>query len=228
VSIDMGKRGVLWDMDGVLVDTGEFHFQAWSQTLAEYDIPFSRDLFRATFGMNNMGLIAHLLGRKPDPGFIARVSDHKERRFRQAIRGHAQPLPGVLVWLDRLRAMGVRQAVASSAPPENIDTLVDELGIRPYFEAIVSGYDIPGKPDPAVFLKAASELGLPPQRCIVVEDAVAGVQAAKRAGMRCIAVTTTNPAHALSGADIVVERLETLPANVFERLSNGGESAPQV
>ena len=105
---------------------------------------------------------------------------------------------------------------------------MNELGIRPYFEAIVSGYDIPGKPDPAVFLKAASEIDLTPQRCIVVEDAVAGVQAARRAGMRCIAVTTTNPAHALSGADIIVDRLDILPANAFERLFNSKDSAPQV
>jgi beta-phosphoglucomutase-like phosphatase (HAD superfamily) len=134
VSIDIGGRGVLWDMDGVLVNTGEFHFQAWSQTLAKYDIPFSRDLFRATFGMNNTGIMAHLLGRTPEPEFTARVSDHKERMFRQAIQGHTQPLPGVLDWLKRLRATGIRQAVASSAPPENINTLVDELDIRPYFD----------------------------------------------------------------------------------------------
>ena len=121
-------------------------------------------------------------------------------------------------WLDRLRATGIRQAVASSAPPENINTLVDELGIRAYFEAIVSGYDIPGKPDPAVFLKAASEIDLPPQRCIVVEDAVAGVQAAKRAGMRCIAVTTTNPAHALSDADIVIVPPFDWPTEYTSRL----------
>jgi beta-phosphoglucomutase family hydrolase len=228
VSTKTDKRGVLWDMDGVLVDTGEFHFQAWSQTLAEYDIPFSRDLFRATFGMNNTGLVAYLLGRKPEPEFIFGISDHKEHMFRQAIQGHALPLPGVLDWLDRLRTMGVRQAVASSAPPENINTLVDELGIRPYFEAIVSGHDMPGKPDPAVFLKAASGIDTPPQRCIVVEDAVAGVQAAKRAGMRCIAVTTTNPAHALSDADIVVERLDDLPAIIFERLFDSKDSVPQV
>jgi HAD superfamily hydrolase (TIGR01509 family) len=215
-------------MDGVLVDTGEFHFQAWSQTLAEFNIPFSWDLFRATFGMNNTGLMAYLLGRTPEPEFATQVSDHKERMFRQAIRGHAKPLPGALDWLDRLRAMGIKQAIASSAPPENINPLVDELDIRPYFKAIVSGFDIPGKPDPAVFLKAASEIDLPPQQCIVVEDAVAGVQAARQAGMRCIAVTTTNPAHALSDADIVVERLDMLPTNAFERLFNSKDSAPQV
>jgi len=212
------RKGVLWDLDGVLVDTGGFHLPAWSQTLAEYGIPFNEELFRATFGMNNAGILALLLGRAPEPEFVAEVSDRKEWLFRQAVRGHAQPLPGVRTWLDDLKAEGVRQAIASSAPPANIDTLVDELDLRSYFDAIVSGSDLPGKPDPAVFLRAAHLIGVPPDRCVVVEDAVAGVEAAQRAGMRCIAVTTTNPAHLLNGADIVVERLDALSPDAFRRL----------
>jgi len=225
----MAKRGVIWDMDGVLVDTGEFHFPAWSQALSEHGIPFTRELFRTTFGMNNAGILAVLLGQAPAPGLLTEtftelsrsISDRKEQLFRQAVRGHAQPLAGVLAWLERLRAAGVRQAIASSAPPANIDALVDELGLRTYFDAIVSGSDLPGKPDPAVFLKAAHLLGVPPERCIVVEDAVVGVEAARRAGMKCVAVTTTNPAQALKGADVIVERLDTLPLDTFERLLGG-------
>ena len=211
------EQGVLWDLDGVLIDTGEFHFQAWSQTLSERAIPFSRESFQATFGMNNTGVLSTLLGRAPMPEFVAEISDCKERLFRQAIRGRARPLPGVRVWLENLKAAGARQAIASSAPPANIDALVDELDLRSYFEAIVSGFDLPGKPDPAVFLQAARLIGVPPERCVVVEDAVAGVKAAQRAGMKCIAVTTTNPADALGSADVVVERLDVLPADTFAR-----------
>ncbi|MEE8389640.1 MAG: HAD family phosphatase [Anaerolineae bacterium] len=212
--------GVLWDMDGVLIDTGEFHFQAWSQILLEHAIPFSRELFQATFGMNNTGVLSTLLGRVPASEFVAEISERKEWLFRQAIKGHAQPLPGVRAWLKNLKAAGARQAIASSAPPANIEPLVDELGLRSYFDAIVSGADLPGKPDPAVFLQAARLVGIPPERCVVVEDAVAGVEAARRAGMRCIAVTTTNPANALMNADVVVERLDTLSEDTFERLFN--------
>jgi beta-phosphoglucomutase family hydrolase len=212
------KQGVIWDMDGVLVDTGEFHFQAWSQALPEYGIPFTRELFTATFGMNNAGILTMLLGRTPSPELLAEISDRKEQLFRQAVRGHVQPLPGVLAWLKRLKAAGMRQAIASSAPPANIDALVDELGLRDYFDAIASGFDLPGKPDPALFLKVACLIGVPPERCVVVEDAVAGVEAARRAGMKCIAVTTTNPAHALNEADVVVEHLDALPLDTFERL----------
>ena len=212
------NQGVIWDMDGVLVDTGEFHFPAWSQALSEHGIPFTRELFRTTFGMNNAGILTVFLGQVPSPEFLAEISDRKEQLFRQAVRGHAQPLPGVLAWLERLRAAGLRQAIASSAPPANIDALVDELDLRSYFAAVVSGFDLPSKPDPAVFLKTACLIGVVPECCIVVEDAVAGVEGARRAGMKCVAVTTTNPAQALKEADVIVERLDALPLDTFERL----------
>jgi beta-phosphoglucomutase family hydrolase len=210
------NRGVIWDMDGVLVDTGEFHFQAWSRALSEHGVPFTHELFRTTFGLNNATILTVLLGQTPAPELLAEISDRKEQLFRQAIRGRAQLLPGVQVWLERLEAAGVRQAIASSAPPANIDALVDELDLRTYFDVIVSGSDLPGKPDPALFLKAACLIGVPPERCVVVEDAVAGVEAARRAGMKCIAITTTNPAQALTGADVIVERLDALPLDTFE------------
>jgi beta-phosphoglucomutase len=103
-----------------------------------------------------------------------------------------------------LQAGGARQAIASSAPCENIDALVDELAIRPYFQEIVSGADMPGKPDPAVFLTAARAAGHTACACLVIEDSVAGVTAARRAGMKCLAVTTTNPASRLTQADWIL------------------------
>jgi beta-phosphoglucomutase-like phosphatase (HAD superfamily) len=96
--------------------------------------------------------------------------------------------------------------------------LLDALGIRDYFVAEVSAEKMPGKPDPAVFLEAARRVGLPPARCVVVEDAIAGVAAAKRAGMACLAVTTTNPASALAAADQIVDSLAGLPEDAFDRL----------
>jgi len=212
------KGGVLWDMDGVLVDTGQFHFQAWSHVLPDYGLRMSRELFQSTFGMNNAGVVSTLLGRKPEPEFLVELGERKEQQFRQVVRGHIQPLPGARLWLDRLKAQGAPQAIASSAPPANIDVIIDELGLRTYFTAIVTGYDMPGKPDPTLFLEAARRIDVLPERCVVVEDAIAGVEAARRAGMRCIAVTTTNPAQALDGADMVVTGLDALPPDVFGRL----------
>jgi HAD superfamily hydrolase (TIGR01509 family) len=202
-------------MDGVLVDTGELHFQAWMQALTEFGIPFSRELFLKTFGMNNLSILTFLFGRPPDPAYFMQVCDRKETLFRQIIRGHVRLLPGVRSWLDRLQRLGYRQAVASSAPQVNIEALIDEIQIRPFFSALVSAYDIPGKPDPAVFIEAAHQLGLPPENCVVVEDSVSGIAAARRAGMKCLAVTTTYPMKDLLEADRIVESLENLKEEDF-------------
>lgn len=208
-------------MDGVLVDTGEFHYQAWKKVFKERHIAFSREFFRQTFGMNNARILSLLLGDDLAPGLMVEISEAKERRFRDLIRGKVQALPGVVTWLERLQESGFRQGIASSAPTANIDALVDELGLRPYFDVIGSGVDLPTKPDPALFLGIAGQLDVPPERCIVVEDAVAGVEAAKRAGMSCIAVTTTSPADALAAADLVVESLEDLPTDAFQSFLEG-------
>lgn len=203
-------QAVLWDLDGVITDTGELHFQSWLPPLAEIGLTYTREMFKATFGMNNAGILTTLLGHPPEPELFTEISNRKEQLFRDSVRGRAQTLPGVREWLAQLQSAGLRQAIASSAPQANIDALVDELGLRAYFGAIVSGFALPGKPDPAVFLKAAELLQVPPENCLVIEDAVPGVQAAKRAGMRCLAVTTTNPREALAQADKIVDRLDQI------------------
>jgi HAD superfamily hydrolase (TIGR01509 family) len=212
------SKGVLWDMDGVIVDTGDCHYWSWSKLLPRYGIRYSRELFRATFGMNNVQTLKTLVGHELAPQLVAEISERKEELFRRGVRGRVQPLPGVVHWLERLKAAGWKQGIASSGPPANIDALVDELGLRGWFDALVSGADLPGKPDPALFLHVAWTIEVPPQRCVVIEDALAGVEAARRAGMKCIAVTTTNPAQALEAADMVVDRLDDLPADAFQRL----------
>ena len=206
---------VLWDMDGVLVDTGEFHFQSWKETFEELDVPFDREDFRKTFGMNNAGILEWMFGRKPDPEEVAQISDKKESLFRELVKGKAEPLPGVLDWLKQFQAWEIKQAITSSAPPENIEVLVAELKIEDFFDAIVSGFDLPGKPNPDVFLKAANTLRVRPENCVVVEDAIAGVEGAKRAGMKCISVTTTNPASKLAKADYIFENLGKMSTEDF-------------
>jgi HAD superfamily hydrolase (TIGR01509 family) len=213
-----GKNGVIWDLDGVLVDTGEFHFQAWSETLTNKGIPFTRDSFRATFGMNNSGVLTTLLGCVPGPDLLAKIEEEKEQLFRKSIRGRAQALPGVQLWLERFKAAAIPQAIASSAPQANIDAIVDELDFRTYFTAIVSGGAMPGKPDPAVFLAAARLIEIPAERNVVIEDSVSGVEAARRAGMKCVAVTTTNSRDVLGRANIIVDRLDDLSWEEMEKL----------
>jgi HAD superfamily hydrolase (TIGR01509 family) len=205
-------------MDGVLVDTGEFHYEAWCEVLAEHGVEFTPEFHRKTFGMNNAGILSQLLGEQLTPELLSEIGDRKEARFRAAVRGHTKPLPGVGAWLDRLQRAGFCQGIASSAPMANIEVLIDDLRLRSFFDEIVSGVDMPGKPEPVLFLTAAERLGVSPEFCVVVEDAVAGVEAARRAGMQCIAVTSTNDAESLSAADIIVDRLDALHEHVFERL----------
>jgi len=212
------QYAILWDMDGVLVDTGEHHYVAWKKTFDELKVPFSKDQFQATFGMNNTGILEIIYGEELPPDQVQKISDRKESLFREAVKGNAKLLPGIGKALKNFSAWGFKQAIASSAPPENIEVLVQELKISKYFGAIVSGFDIPGKPNPAVFLMAANKLGAEPKKCTVIEDAVAGVQGAKNAGMKCIAVTTTNTANALSEADLVLENLVELDQRMLLKL----------
>ncbi len=206
---------VLWDMDGVLVDTGEFHFVAWQETFEALGVPFSEEDFRKTFGMNNAGILERVFGRQPTTEEVAEISDKKESLFRDLAKEKAKLLPGVLTWLAQFQAWKLKQAITSSAPPENIEFLVAELKIKEYFNEIVSGFDLPGKPNPDVFLEAADILEIKPGNCLVIEDAIAGVEGAKRAGMKCIAVTTTNSASNLADADVVVDHLGKLNKKDF-------------
>ena len=204
---------ILWDMDGVLVNTGEYHYKAWKKTFQELGVSFSEDQFRETFGMNNTGILEIIFGQNLVLDEVQKISNRKESLFREAIRGNANLLPGIDNALKKCATWKFKQAIASSAPPKNIEVLVKELKIGNYFDALVSGFDIPGKPDPGVFLKAAHSVEILQKNCIVIEDAVAGVDGAKAAGMKCIAVTTTNTAENLSNADLVLDSLEDLKKN---------------
>ena len=215
----MAQRAIIWDMDGVLVDTGEPHYITWRDTLADVGIEYSREDFRATCGMNNHGVLTYVLGEKPDPEFAERLIEKKETEFREIMRRGIEPLPGVVDWRTRFREWGYKQAVASSAPQANIDVQMEALGIREYFDAIVSGAGLPPKPNPDVFLQAAPEVGVPPENCVVIEDAVAGVGGAKAAGMTCIAVMTTNPREKLAAANLILKDLTELSEEAFKALA---------
>lgn len=202
--------GVIWDMDGVLVDSGEFHYQSWRNTLADYQLPYSREFFDKTFGMNNESILKLLGGENFNPRLIREIGERKEATFRRLVGGRVKTLPGVIPLLESVKGAGIPQAIASSAPQANIDVLVQELGLGDYFSAVISGAEMPGKPDPGVFLKAAAEIHTPPSECVVIEDGIPGVEAALRAGMKCIALTTTNSEDRLSAAHLVLSSLDEI------------------
>lgn len=210
--------GVLWDMDGVIVDSGDAHYISWQKSLTRYGISFNRKLFDETFGMNNRGILSLLLERDATDEDVETIGGLKEELFRQDVQHSLVPLPGVREWIERFSRAGFPQAVASSAPQQNIDCIIEGLELKNYFKALVSGAALSGKPDPATFLLAAEHLGVAPMDCLVIEDARVGVEAAKRGGMKCVAVCTTHAREELLDADLVVERLNELRTEDLEAL----------
>jgi beta-phosphoglucomutase len=217
------SRAVLWDLDGTLVDSEHLHWIAWRDTMEAEGRPITYETFRERFGQRNDRILGAWLGPGAEPDRVARVGDAKEAQYRRLIVAQGlTPLPGAAEWVVGLHRAGWKQAIASSAPRENVEVMLRVLGLDHDFDAIVAAEDVTvGKPDPQVFLRAAERLAVPASRCIVVEDAPAGVEAARRAGMRCIGV---NGAQVLA-ADLAVASLQDLPPDAFERLI-GGSSNP--
>ena len=210
-------RAVLWDMDGTLLDSADYHWLSWQEALADRDLDLTRERFLSTFGRRNDAVLRDLFGEDFPDEEIVRIADVKEARYRELVRaGGVEPLPGVREWLARLKADGWRHAVASSAPALNIATILEALDLVEAFDAVAGQEDVErGKPDPQIFLVAAAKLDVPAARCVVVEDAPAGIEAAHRAGMRAIGVGTL---HGTLDADVVVGSLAELPADAFDRL----------
>jgi len=205
------KTGILWDMDGVLVDSGRLHYLSWRDTLAHYNIPFSEDDFQHTFGMNNTGVLNSVTDNQIEPELIQMISTEKENLFREKLPGQVNPLPGVRIWLQKLGKAGFVQVVASSAPLQNIHALLQTLDLQHYFQALISAEGMRGKPDPQVFLYAASQINITPECCLVIEDSINGIRAAASAGMKCLAITTTHEKSELYDADRIIESFKDHP-----------------
>ncbi len=218
-----GSKAVLWDMDGTLVNSEELHWIAWRSTMVNEGVSVTREQFLSTFGQRNDSIIPKWLGSAATPERIERIAQAKEQLYRQLLRRDGiAPEPGVATWLHRLHQHGWLQAIASAAPRSNIEVVLETLSAQDMFQGIVSAEDVHrGKPDPEVYLLAATLLGVPAERCIVVEDAAAGIEGARRAGMRSIAVGhNAKNLH----ADVVVTSLELLEPDAFDRLLNQMES----
>lgn len=219
-STSQPPRAVLWDMDGTLLDSAEYHWLAWREALTAERFPVTYEQFVASFGQRNDTILRGYFGAEFPDAEVARIGAAKEARYRALVQERGiELLPGVRHWLARLHAEGWRQAIASAAPRLNIEAILAALDIASCFEALVSAEDVQrGKPDPQVFLLAAERVAVPPARCVVVEDAPAGLEAGRRAGARTIGVRTS---HAELSADIVVGTLDELDEGAFERLLGG-------
>jgi len=214
-----GLEAVVWDMDGVIVDTAPYHFKAWQAVFEKRGVSFTEEDFKHSFGQRNDTIINDAIGRSLSPAEVNAIASEKEADFRRRLGREIKPLSGVMELINSLSGHGVKMAIASSAPIENIELVTWGLDIGDCFQAVVWSDEVTeGKPSPQGFLLAALRLGVKPGNCVVIEDAVAGVTAAKRAGMKCLAVTNTHPGEKLAEADLVVDTLGVIGVNELDSL----------
>jgi len=209
----MHTRAVIFDMDGVLVDSYEAHLRSWNDALRPRGLAMSREDFSATFGRTSREIIDQLFPGRIDEDQHAALDAEKEAAYRRVLAESFPAMDGAPALLAALAADGFRLAIGSSGPPENVRVVLEHLSGANVIEAAVDGRQVTrGKPHPEVFLKAAEKLGVPPARCAVIEDAPAGIRAARAAGMAAVGLSGTvdRPALQRAGAHVVVDSLREL------------------
>lgn len=213
----MQQKAVIWDLDGTLIDSVAYHWQSWQNVMEAEQFVYTHADFVADFGKRN----DEILRLRVDPAMsdteIARIALAKEEQYRQMVRTQGLALlPGGADWLKQLQEDGWLQALGTSAPRGNVEAVFEAIVMAPYFAAVMSSEQVKhGKPAPDVFLAAAAQMKVAPEHCLVVEDAPAGIEAARRAGMKAIGVRTT---HADLEADWVFTSLADIPRDFFARL----------
>lgn len=216
------RPGVIFDWDGVIVNSSDAHRRSWELLAEERNLLLPETAFRLGFGKRNEEIIPHILNWSCEPDEIRELSDRKEAIFRKIISEEGiEPLAGVRRLLEDLKQREIACAIGSSTSRANIDLALEIMDLRTAFAGIVSGESVEnGKPAPDVFLQAARTLALPPENIVVIEDALAGIEAGIAGGFKVIAVATTNPAELLqrSPAHCVVERLSDVNVGLISAL----------
>jgi beta-phosphoglucomutase len=204
----------IFDMDGVLIDSGAHHRKAWRALLRELGVePAGTEIWRVTIGRPAEEAMPLLLGRPMEFAEARRLALRKRELYNAFAVEGLSAVPGVRIFVDALARRGVPRAVGTSATRNDAESLLDALGLLSYFDVMVTADDVTlGKPSPEVYLEAARRLGVPPAVCVVFEDSLVGVEAARRAGMRALGVTTAHTQEELlrAGAERAIADFEGL------------------
>ncbi len=221
-------HAIIFDMDGVLVNSNPYHLQKWRDLLNEHGIPYDEAaLPKQILGPRNDTAFRIFFGAQISKEESKRLSEELEAKFRRIFAPHAKPLPGLTELVEACHAAGIPMAVASSAICKNVEFVVNAVGFRRYFRAMVSGDEVShSKPDPEIYLSAARKLGADPSGCAAFEDSFVGVEAAKRAGMKCVAVGSTFPMEELrreTRADLIVPGFEVVNLGNLRGLWSAGK-----
>lgn len=214
-------KAVIFDMDGVLIDSYHAHFESWRMVASEEGVDFSQDVFDRTFGRTSREIIRDVWGRRAaTPERVESLDARKEAAYRDIISRDFPAMPGVGPLIDALASAGFKLAIGSSGPPENVALVLSRLQRERLFSAVVSGADVVrGKPDPAIFFLAAQRLDVPPARCAVIEDAPLGIAAAHAAGMAAIGLASTGRRREqLAAADAVFDSLFEITPEIVEQI----------
>lgn len=218
----MPLRGVIFDWDGVVIDSSSLHEKSWERLAEESGNDLPEDHFKKGFGKRNAVIIPEILGWSKDPEVIERLGKRKEELYREMGRSQGIPiLPGIKDLLEALRAEGIPCIIGTSTEKKNVELACEQHDLSGFFSGAVCTEDVSnGKPDPEVFLKAASLAGLEPQNCVVLEDSVHGIIAARRGGMKGLGLATTRDEKDLleAGADLVVDNPSKLSIGLLESL----------
>ena len=214
-------KAVLFDMDGVVVDNLPYHVDAWLLFCERHNIPLTREVFyRELNGMNSKDTFEWFYQKEMSRAEVEVLEEEKEILYRGFYKEHMKPAAGLVTFIKALRAHGIKTALATSAGPGNIDFIVDGLGIRDQFDAIIGGAEVrKGKPDPEIYLKAAALVGVDPADCWVIEDSLQGIASGLNAGMQVVGITTSHTAEELADTHWIAADFVDLFEHLQERIS---------
>lgn len=219
----MNSFAVIFDMDGVIIDSNPFHKISLRQFCEKYGFHLSdEELVKRIYGRTNKEWITNLFGPLPHDRLIE-LEEEKEGLFRELFKHDIKALNGLDHFLRKLKNENIPTAIGTSAPRSNVDYVLEHTKLGEYFSVILDESHVEhGKPNPEIYLKVAASLSFDPARCIVFEDSLSGVEAARRAGSKVVGVSTTHSEEELSHTDLVINDFSDLtPTYLFEKVFGG-------